>query len=81
MTYRQNKVDRGICCVCQKPFKEDEWIMDLFRFEASLPGADPRKHDLIWVHETCARRSMEKWILTKERKANAANGNTDNNGA
>jgi hypothetical protein len=67
MTYRQSgKVDRGLCPVCKAGFKQDEWMIDLFRAESAVEGSARR---VIWVHEDCARRALERWVAAKEKKA------------
>jgi hypothetical protein len=60
VTYRQDRVERT-CAICGRQILLDEWIMDLFRTDHS---------PVEWVHESCARSSIEVF-LTKKRSREA----------
>ena len=59
MMYQSEGVAR--CCIaCKGAILKDQWMLDLFRANASRP--------VVWIHGDCVRKVIENYILRKEQR-------------
>lgn len=52
------------CSICSKEIVQNDWMLDLFRAEPSQV--------VEWVHDVCARRMLEIFLVKKRMRESAA---------
>ncbi len=61
MAYRQDDEPRR-CEICLEMIDQNQLMLDLFRKESAQENSEQK---LVWVHESCSKSAIEKWLKKK----------------